>query len=88
MAGTKAPAFHGPATAAPGLSQEPPTSSLFLHVPGSLHSPAQVSTYYLQMPFGVDAPAYQALKLLAPQRVSKSTSISMVDKSHGFIATT
>ena len=83
VVGIKAAAFHGPATAPPGLSLEPPTSSLSLHVPGSLHNPAQVSTRHLQMPVVVDAPAYQAIKLPTPQRVSQSTSISLVDRSEG-----
>ena len=88
VVGTKVPAFHGPATAAPSLSQEPPTSSLSLHVPGYLHNPAQVSTRHLQMPVVVDAPAYQAIKLPTPQRVSQSTSISLVDRSEGLVGHT
>ena len=88
VVGNTAPAFHGPATAAPSLSQEPPTSSLSLHVPGSPDNPAQVSTRHLQMPVVVDAPAYQAIKLPAPQRVSHSTSISLVDRSDGLVGHT
>ena len=88
VVGTKVPTFHGPATAVPSLSQEPLTSSLSLHVPGSLHNLAQVSTHHLQMPVIVDASAYQAIKLLAPQRVSQSTCISLVDRSDGLIGHT
>ena len=84
---TEAPAFHGPAIAAPSLSQEPSTSSLSLHVP-ALHSPAQVSTRHLQMPLGVDAPAYQAFGLSAPQRVSRPTSTSLIGRSDGLIVHT